>query len=87
MPLRIEECFSLFQSAAERYGINCKDISFSLEHSDEPDCLLCDIAKIIGQRKHKSSKVIADIIVSYLPFSAVALNSGYIKFNLWQEVM
>ena len=84
--MRIEECFSLFQKAAERYDINYKNISFSLEHSDELDFLLCDIAKVIGRKKHKNSKVIANIIVSYLPFTAVTLDSGDIKFNLWQEV-
>lgn len=84
--MRIEECFSLFQKAMERYDINCKNVSFSLEHSDEPDFLLCNIARVIGHKKHKNSKVIADILVSYLPFAAVALNNGDIKFNLWQEV-
>ena len=84
--MRIEECFDLFTTAVTKYNSYYKDISYSVRESGQKDYLLCDIARVIGTRTHKSVKNIAVIIASYLPFETEVLTNGDIKFNLWQEV-
>ena len=84
--MRIEECFELFTNAALKYNPYYKHVPFSIRESNQKDYLLCDIARVLGNKTHKSIKKIADIIVSDLPFIVEVLDNGDIKFNLWQEV-
>lgn len=84
--MRIEECFELFRDAVTKYSSRYQNITFSIRESGQKDYLLCDIAKVIGSKAHKSIRVIADTIVEYLPFEAKVTVNGDIKFNLWQEV-
>lgn len=84
--MRIEECFELFRDAVTKYSLRYQNITFSIMESGQKDYLLCDIAKVIGSKTHKSTKVIADTITRYLPFKAEVTVNGNIKFNLWQEV-
>lgn len=82
--MRIEECFTLFQQAAVKQNVST--LSFSIKPSNEKDFLLCDIARVIAKRDHKSIKAVASIISNNLPFKHQVLEDGTIKFNLWQEV-
>ena len=84
--MRIEDCFSLFQQAAERYHHSCSDITFSIFESETPDYLLCDISNKIAARLHRHTRKVAEQIVSDLPFSAAVTAKGYLKFYLWQEI-
>lgn len=83
--MRIEECFELFHDAVTKYNSHYKNISFSIRESEQKDYLLCDVARVIGFKTHKSIQVIADTIVKHLPFEAEITANKDIKFNLWQE--